>query len=87
MTNKSDVEETSKKCFIILTYDRLITVSNVTYDRLITVSNVRLIRELCNVRYANNSPVCHSISSFDRALEMDNRGEKPDIGWSDTILW
>ena len=32
--------------------------------------NVTLIRELRNVRYANNLPVCHSISSFDCALEM-----------------
>ena len=37
---------------------------------IITVLNVTLIRELRNVRYANNLPVCHSISSFDCALEM-----------------
>ena len=29
-----------------------------------------LIRELHNVRYANNLPVCRSISSFDCALKM-----------------
>ena len=31
---------------------------------------VTLIRKLCNVRYVNDLPVCHSISSFDCALEM-----------------
>ena len=32
---------------------------------------VRLACELRNVRYANYLPVYHSISSFDRTLEMD----------------
>ena len=32
-----------------------------------------LIRQLHNVRCANNLPVCHSISSFDCALAMDVR--------------
>ena len=34
------------------------------------ILNVTLIRELRKVRYANSLPVCHSISSFDCALEM-----------------
>ena len=34
------------------------------------VSKCHAYHELRNIRYANNSPVYHSISSFDRALEM-----------------
>ena len=34
------------------------------------INVVTFIRELRNVRYANNLLVCHSISSFDCALEM-----------------
>ena len=37
---------------------------------ILQFQNVTLIRELRNPRYANNSPVYHSISSFDPALEI-----------------
>ena len=39
-------------------------------SKLLGISQTTLTRELHNVRYANNSPVCHLIGSFDRALEM-----------------
>ena len=59
-------QETSNKCFIIPAHDIrarwTLQVFNGFY--------VTLTCELRNVRYANYSPVYHSISSFDHTFEM-----------------
>ena len=72
-------EGASNKCFIIF--------PTLNICALITVLNATLTRELRNVNYANHSSIYHSISSFDRTLEMACSTSDSSLGFYHSSIY